>query len=73
MDKKVALGFFPTGHAFYYCEGPEPCYGASYCKINGEAGEIGYWPVFSAPPAQLHGVLIQEATSSPETGEEATQ
>lgn len=72
VDKKVPLALFATGHAFFYVEGPEPPYGATYVKIDGEHGEVGYWPIFSAPPQQLHGLLVQQEQSNPATGEEAT-
>jgi hypothetical protein len=73
VDKKVTLGFFASGHALVYCEGVEPPYGATYVNIKGETGEVAYWPVASAPPNEIRGLLLQEEQVTPATGEEATQ
>lgn len=53
------LGDLKCGMVLYYCDGQDPPGGATGCIMDGEKGEVAWWPVWQAPPPPVYGLISE--------------
>ena len=59
-----------SGEMLYFCEGDDPPGGATYCKIDGEHGEVAAWPIWQGCPRAVHGLVTETGPTGPKENSE---